>query len=951
MLWGDAAPAAPRNAVQTYVARLRGTLGEHAGLLTRSPGYLLQVGSAQVDALRFDQLLDEAERRNDQPDVARDLLDEALKLWRGPAYAGFDEGLARAEALRLAERRLVALEERAAARMALGEAIGVIGELEALVHTDPLRERFVDLLMRALASVDRRADALAVHRRYRERLAAESGLEPSPSMQRLEGAILRGEIASSRPPTPTRPEPRGPGSTVPVMTSSVVGRETEIAAVRNALRERRLVTLTGTGGVGKTRIAAEVAASVDRDEPDDVAWANLAPLADPAAVDHVVANTIGADLAGTRAPRDALLGALTTRTLLLVLDNCEHLLDTVAALTEQIQRDCADVTVLATSRERLAVPGEQVLPVPPLPVGADTAARDGGDAVRLFIDRATAAAPGLDLTAERSAVAEICRQLDGLPLAIELAAARMGALSAGDLLAVLREDIAAPVGRRRGRDARHRDLCSVVDWSYRLLDEAEQRLFERLSVFAGAFGVDEVHAVCAPDDQHRSGTVEQLAALAERSMLDGPMTGPSGGSGRYRMLRTLRRFARDRLLARGEADAIAARHVAVLTARAEQAAGPPMSEQGRRWLETSLDDLREAARRARHTDNVDVLARLVAALYRFDYWRPGGELLGWAADALAMDGIDDHPAAPQVHAAAAAAAWIRGDLERAGRLAARGTELGVGPDDPACIFAFEALGDVANFTGRLDESETAFREVVRLARIAGDPDSVVMGQASTAVVFSYAGRIAEAIEEADAAARAAEDAGPAAQAFARYIKGECRTETAPDEALALVEEAARLARDCGAWFIDGVAQLTAASLRVRHDEPTQALPAFADLIRRWRRSGSWTQQWTTLRNLVELLVHLEADEPAVIIAAAAEVAETAAPTFGAESDRLRQALVTANERLGDGAFAAARQRGQALPDGEVIEVALRAADELQNSWAKHPPRRSSTDHVAGGAIC
>lgn len=289
-LWGEQQPADPRNAIQTYVARLRETLGRDAPIITRSPGYVLDVEPHQVDALRFEQLLTEAQRRRAQPATVRDLLDEALGLWHGPAYAEFADGVARAEALRLPERRLVALEERAAARLSLGEAADLVGELDALVAQHPLRERFVALHMRALTTVDRRAEALAAFRAYRERLADETGLEPSAAIRDLEGEILRGEAAE---PAPARSMSAAEDrlrvvAAVPSTPTSLVGRAAEIADVRALLGRERLVTLTGPGGVGKTRVAAEVARAIGHDD-GEVVWIELAPVGDPAAVDHLVA--------------------------------------------------------------------------------------------------------------------------------------------------------------------------------------------------------------------------------------------------------------------------------------------------------------------------------------------------------------------------------------------------------------------------------------------------------------------------------------------------------------------------------------------------------------------------------------------------------------------------------------------------------------------------------------
>lgn len=936
-MWGDRQPADPRNAIQTSVARLREVTGGALPLATRSPGYVLEVTDEQVDARRFERLLDEARGRQGDPAGARPLLEEALGLWRGPAYAEFVDGVARTEALRLEEGRLAAREALAEARLALGEAADLVGELEADVADHPLRERFVELHVRALALVDRQADALAAYRAYRDRLAEETGLEPSPSARALEAAVLRGEFAGASPEPSTPRENGGAGTPagrapIPATSTALVGREREVGEVRAQLDGHRVVTLTGTGGVGKSRLAAEVAAAVDEDGVE-VAWIGLAAVSDPAAVDHVVADALGVDLTGDRAPRQALLDALLGRRQLVVVDNAEHLLAAVAPLVDQVQRACPQVQVLATSRERLAIPGERVVAVPPLDITAPGGGPDVGPAARLFVERATDVAREGDLLDHRATVVEICRQLDGLPLAIELAAARTAALSVEDLLEALREDVPSVVGTRRSEDGRHRDLWAVVDWSYRLLGDDERLLFDRLGVFAGAFGVEEAHAACAPNGWSRSWTTRTLAALVEQSLVVRPSAERSTGAGRYRLLRPLRAFARQRLADRGELAALAGRHAVVFTERAEHAAGPPLSEDGRRWLEASLDDLREARRRAVLVGDGALLGRLVAAVHRFDYWRPGCELLGWADDALAMDGIDDLATAPQVHAAASAAAWMRGDLARARRLAERGAQLGRGSDDPACAIAYEALGDASTFLGRLDEAEAAFREQARLARLDGDPDGEATGLASASLVLAYGGRVEEAVAMADAADRVAAFASHPARAFVRYAQGECRADADPERAQALVDEAVELAQACDAWFVEGVARVTAVTLRARHGDPEGALPAFASLVRHWRRSGSWTQQWTTLRNLVVLLVRLEVDDPAVAIAAAAEVGRTSTPAFGAESDRLDEALATARDRLG-AQYEAAYRRGEDLAANEAVDLALTTIEEATGAASR-----------------
>ena len=935
-LWGDEPPADPRNAVQTYVARLRDTLGPEVPLRTRSPGYVLDVGPGEVDAQRFEQLLAETPRVDHQPEAARARLDEALGLWRGPAYAEFADDLGRAEALRLEERRLVALEQRAACRLLLGEAADVAGELEALIADHPWRERFVELHMRALAALGRDSDALAVYRTYRERLADETGLEPSQPLNELEGAILRGELAGHAEPGVPRPAPPSTrAGTRPPAVTSLVGRDSEVDAVRVALDTHRLVTLTGPGGVGKTRIAAEIA--TDRGGEDgtfeeEVVWVDLAALSDETVVPHAVASAAGVDLAHGRAASAESVGSLTDalagRRLLVVLDNAEHLVEVVAPLAHELVHRASPVRVLTTSRERLAVDSEHVLPVAPLPTEDGDEHTEPPGAVRLFLDRA--AATGVDLCAEMDRVGKICRQLEGLPLAIELAAARAGALPLTELQAALAQDAPDVVGVRRGPPERHRDLWAVVDWSYRLLDAPAQRLFERLSIFAGAFGVDDAHAVCAPEDQRRADTVAQLAELAEGSLLTHARDA-TGVDRRYRMLRPVRAVARQRLADSGDAADVADRHAAAMVAGAERAAGPPLTEEGRRWLEAAVDDLRAARGRARLTGDAVGLARLVTAVFWFDYWRPGTELLGWADDVLDLARDDPEAAGPQVHAAAATAAWMGGDLPGARRLGEQAMSLGSEPDDPANILSLQAAGDVAFFEGRLAEAEATFDELVRLARHLEDIDAEANALAAVALARAYTGRVTDAVESADEADHVAACAGPAARAFARYTRGECRAETEPEAAIEQVEQAVALAASCGAWFIEGVARLTAATLRARHHDPAAAAPAYAELLRHWRRSGNWTQQWTTLRNVAELLVRLEVDEPAVVIAAAADTDPSAPPTFGTESDRLELALTTAAKRLPTERFDAAQAHGQHLGSPEVVDVALEAIEGLGDS--------------------
>lgn len=945
VLWGDDPPADPRNAVQTAVARLRERLGAPNPVVTRRPGYLADVGAEELDAARFEALVDDADRQREDAAAVRALLNEALGLWGGDAYVEFADGIAREEALRLQERRLVAVERLAEARLRLGEADDVAADLRGEIARQPLRERLVELQMEALARADRTAAALAEHRDYRQRLVDETGLEPSPSLQDLEGRVLRGELAGSARTTDrgARTHHGGPHgrSHLPVVQTSLIGRQAETAAVRRALADGGPITVTGVGGVGKTRLAAEVARSVREEDEREVSWVELAPVDDPDAVAYVMAEATGADLSGSSAPDAVLVDALSGRDLLLVVDNAEHLIDRVADLVGEIARRCPTVEVVVTSRQPLAIQAEHVVKLDPLAVPTDADAPS--PAVELFRERAdrVGARPGSE---QQVAVIELCRELDGLPLAIELAAARAAVLAPTHLLELLRADGTRAIGSRRGGPDRHRDLWSVADWSYQLLTDDEQLLFERLGIFAGSFDLDAAHAVCAPEGWTATTTTRHVATLVERSLVSPDGRDGSEYAERYRMLRPLRELARQRAADRGHLAALDRRYVGHVVAEVERAAEPPLRRTGQRRILDVLDDVRELRRRTRTTNDIDVVGRLVTGMFRFEYLRRGVEFTGWAGELVAQEELTDSPHAPVLHAAAAVSAWRSGDLRRAEELARTGAALGAGHDDPARRLAFEALGDVATFEGRLGDAADHFAASVRLARIADDPDTEALGLASVALVRAYGGDLDAALARVEEAANVA-DAGEAVQAFVRYAQGECLADVDPQRATALVDEAAALARSAEAWFVDGVARVTSASLRARHGEPLDALPVFADLVGHWRRSGSWQQQWTTLRNLAELLVQVGAEDAAVAMTSSVCAHQADSAVFGAESARLDEAMATARHRLGEDRFRLAQEQGASTSRQQAVDHALATIARISSPTADAPfPDPRTEDH-------
>ncbi|MEU7890330.1 BTAD domain-containing putative transcriptional regulator [Microbispora bryophytorum] len=580
-LWEEP-PANPAAALHSLVSRLRRELQKglqeesqeelRGAVVSHPAGYLLDVPPEAVDAAEFEHLL-RAGRAERDPRRAAAVLRSALSLWRGAALAdAADLPFARVAAARLEELRLSALEARVTADLAVAGAAApgaLVAELEELVAAHPLREPFHALLMRALCAAGRRGDALKTFERVRRRLADELGVDPGPELRAAHLEALRDPPATPAAPT------RAVRGNVPAPVTSLVGRREDVARVRGLLSAARLVTLTGPGGAGKTRLAVEVAGGLTA--ASGVWLVELASAGDPADVAAAVHATIppaapepDGDVARRPAgsPLDALVEALAGRELVLVLDNCEHVVDGVAAVAERLLAGVPGLRVLATSREPLDVPGEHLHPVRPLAlpgVGVDAARALEFPAVALFAARASAARPGFAV--DESVVADVvavCRELDGLPLAIELAAARLRSFTVRQLAEAVGERLTLRGGRTAG--PRHRTLRAVIDWSWDLLSPGERVALRRLSVFAGGATAEAALRVCGAG-------LETVAALVDKSLVvvaepDGP--GGRASRVRYRLLETVRAYAAERLEEAGEAQAVRDRHLSLFLETAEE---------------------------------------------------------------------------------------------------------------------------------------------------------------------------------------------------------------------------------------------------------------------------------------------------------------------------------------------------------------------------------------------
>ncbi|MEV5828693.1 BTAD domain-containing putative transcriptional regulator [Spirillospora sp. NPDC052242] len=581
-VWPDGGPADPGHALQALVSRLRRRLPD--GRVRSEPGgYLLDVAPDAVDAHRFERLAREGARalRGGEDGRAAKLLGEALGLWRGdPLADAGDAPFAAAEAVRLRGLRLAATEDRVAAELAAGADPGALAaELEGLAARHPLRERVRALLVRALHRDGRPAEALAVFEEFRRTLADELGADPGDEARAAYLDVLR--VPRARP----RGNLRAPAT-------GFVGREDECAWIARRLWEGRLVTLVGPGGAGKTRLATTVGERLAERFPGGVWVVELAAVGAGGEVPGAVAAALG--VRGPERVAEALAGVET----LLVLDNCEHVLDAAAELAGGLLGACPGLRVLATGRERLGIDGEALCPVPPL---------DGPDAARLFAERAAAVRPGFDAAESAAAVAEICRRLDGLPLAIELAAARLRAMTPEQLAHRLDRRFRLLGGDRR--PARHRTLRAVVAWSWDLLDERERRLAERLGVFAGTIAPEAAHRVAGAG-------LDDLDALADRSLLQAV----EGAEPRFRMLETIREYGRERLAERGELDGVRAAHRAYFLELAERAEPHLRRAEQAAWLPlltAEHENLLAALHGAEADGDAGAAVRLAAALAVF----------------------------------------------------------------------------------------------------------------------------------------------------------------------------------------------------------------------------------------------------------------------------------------------------------------------------------------------
>ena len=929
-VWGEDPPPTAETALQGHVSRLRRALGSDA-IETRPPGYVLRSGPDAVDADRFESVV--ASVSGLPPRAAAARLREALALFRGPVLADLAfEPFAEVEIARLEERRLTATEARIEADLDAGDHDTVIAELEALVAEHPYRERLHAQRMLALYRAGRQADALAAYRAARKALDDGLGIDPGPELQALELRILQQDPGLAAPGQDAR------AGNLPVPATGLIGRDDDLAAVLAHLDgPARVVTLTGPGGTGKTRLAIEAALGAQERFPDGAWFVDLAPTTTATQAIGAIQTAFDlADVAGDD-PLAPLRAHLDGRTLLLVLDNVEQVLD-VAGPIATLVAQTPGLRVLATSRAPLLIAGEREVALEPLPAGPPGTPVDPDDpppAIALFAERARLVAPGFVLTADNAAdVAALCRRLDGLPLAIELAAARVRLLSPAAIMERIRRGPEVLRSNRRDQPERQRSLEAAIAWSHDLLDDGARRAFRRASLFVGGFGLGAFETVCCePGDDG----LELLEGLVEHSLIrhaDAPVTtdddgaareGAAGVEPRFMLLETIRQFAAARLDAVD--DEARVRHANWCRTVAEPlatAVGGPREMEAISAIRAEHDNIRAAldwlARTGRRDEQLALSAAVAPFWVRESHYREGRDRLSAAlAPPSAGTERDRAIALRQVATIESTLGNGRVALERAQESVAAWEGVGdrVGLADALRITAMAAAD-----LNELDIAREAAGRALAEATAAGE-DRVVRGaRHELAYLAALAGDNEETLRLLTVNAAAMRAAGDVVGLSATLSN---LAETYRE--LGRLEEAEAVSREAleqlvrqgdEATTASGLATLAEVLLALgRVDE---AALAAEDAVRRLRRTGG-------IRELPPILdalgaCRLRSGEPAravTLFAAATRLRETGAP--GLSSDDLAAMLDGARVALGELAYEAAWTAGHDGPLDSVLSGA------------------------------
>ena len=970
-LWGQDAPARAVKTVQVHVSRLRKALGDPGVLTTTPAGYRLRVRPGELDAERFARGAAQGRSALEAGDAerARVLLRDALQLWRGPALAELAfEPFAPAEIARLEEQRLVALEARVEADLARGAHGALVSELQQLRGEHPTRERLAIQLMVALYRSGRQAEALAVFRNVRQILVEDAGIEPGAELQRLHDAILRqdaslelptlvGELPRQREPEAVAPVMRdvpvtaSPArrSALPVSPNRTIGRDREIGLLSERLRAGavRLLTLTGPGGVGKTRLALETAHAVELDFADGARFVSLAAVRRPQDVPAAIVNSLEiTPLAGESADH-AVERFLAAKHLLLVVDNCEHLPD-AAAFVGGLVLACPTATVLATSREPLAVQAEHCFPVSPLSLPearTDAEALASVAAVALYCERARARDPDFELGhGNGNAVAEICRRVDGLPLAIELAAARSGLLSPAEIAERLHGTLGALGRGARDAPARHRTLRATIDWSHQLLGEDEQACFARFAVFAGGATIEATETITGAG-------IDTLDRLVAKSLL---VRRQVQGRTRLRMLETVRAYAAERFAAVADAQLVQEGHYRYFLQLAQRHANQralwgASRNQHLARLDAEIDNVHAALAWAAGQATARPLLELCAEFG--GYWLTRvrfADAVEWIDEALTKPDADRHPALQvRVLRAQAWALWPLGRGTESRAVTAEARAIARTQADIALYSRILADSAVhAGLDGEFEAATTLADQALHSAKTSGNRWAIAMAASARALAEI---NVAELSERVDAAATLLKETGNAYHYAVVYHLAADRalSSGAERQALKFCRRAIPLVRELDdpfEWmFLHGSLGMAA----ILSGDPKTAAHAFREQLKLCHELVVLPATAPGLAGLAAVAaLRDDLDRAARLSGATAahRYGTPLAPYKAAETRLAATLLEPARTRHGRLAWDAAVREGAALSFNDAIAYALDEPRLLAEHGSSDPTASADDDH-------